>query len=474
MNKIFPVLIFCLFTTQVFAQRFAQYYTNTLYDAFENPSQKVFTPDSSKMFAFNFLFPNLNINAYLTGNAQPTIKQFIFNGKSNAPNLTFGQNNSNHLYTVNSAYIGMFKIYTSLKGDQEIGFSAQLKGEGNARFTDETVGLFNGNSSFTNTNYKDIANDNYWYQGYNQFSITYRETLNNQFSVGLKLSALSGIVHEDASIEHSDVTFDKPNNQLLLGLAGRNRTTYDPGTFGAKDFIPDFKSPGAAFSLGIGQHTEGGINLQYNLKDVGFIRWSTSSNVHNFNSTQTVTGVNNNGSGGDLYNAALKILTGQGIKQSFTTATDGRFEVSASKTFGLNDNSTLKYTPIFIGSKQLFYRGLVGVFTNNIQYHNVMIGVTQSVDDDAGYNLGGQLMIKSPNFEFFIGSEQILHDYNIVRDLKHDDAEINKVTSGTGAGFYMGFSLKFGQLIETHPNASHIAMGDDEGGFLRRLLHGIF
>jgi hypothetical protein len=474
MNKILPILILCFFATQAFAQRFAQYYTNTLYDSFENPSQKVFTPDSSKMFAFNFLFPSLNINAYLTGNAQPTIKQFIFLGKSNTPNLTYGQNANNHLYTVNSAYIAMFKIYTSLNGDQEVGFSAQIKGEGNSRFTDETVGLFNGNSSFSQANYHDIANDNYWYQGYSQFSITYRKTLNNQFSVGLKLSALSGIVHEDASIDHSDVTFDKPNKQLLLGLAGRKRTTYDPGTFGASDFIPDFKSPGASFSLGVGQRTEAGINLQYNLKDVGFIRWSAGSNVNNFNNTQTVTGVNNNGSSGNLYDAALKILNGQGIKRSFTTATDGRFEISASKTFALNEEASLKYIPVFIASKQLFYKGLVGVFTNNIQYHNLMLGVTQSVDDDAGYNLGGQLMIKSPNFEFSIGSEQILHDYSLLRDLKHDNAEINKATSSTGAGFYIGLAVKFGQLIETHPNASHIAMGDDEGGFLRRLFHGIF
>ncbi len=473
MNKIFLILILCFFTTQVFAQRFAQYYTNTLYDSFENPSQKVFTPDSSRMFAFNFLFPNLSINAYITGNAQPTIKQGIFLGKSTTPNLMYGQNSANHLYTVDNVYIGMFKIYTSLKGDQEIGFSWQTKGEGNTRFTDETVGLFNGNSSFTNTNYHDVANDNYWYQGYHQLSITYRETLNNQFSVGLKLSALSGIVHEDASITHSDITFDKPNNQLFLTLAGHNRTTYDPGTFSAANFIPDFRSPGLSFSLGVGQHTDGGINLQYNLKDLGFIRWSASSNVHNFNNTETVTGVSSTGSSGNLYDVALKILTDRGTKKSFITPTDGRFEISASKTFALNDDGSYKYIPIFIASKQLFYNGLTGVFTNNIQYHNLMIGVTQTIDN-TGYNLGGQLMIKSPNFEFFIGSEQLLHDYSVLRDLKKDNAEINRASASMGAGFYMGFSVKFGHEIETHANTSHISTGDDEGGLIKRLLHGVF
>jgi Family of unknown function (DUF5723) len=473
MNKILLSLILCFLVTQVSAQRFAQYYTNTLYDSFENPSQKVFTPDSSRMFAFNFLFPNLSLNAYITGSAQPTIKQGIFLGKSNNPNLMFGQNSANRLYTVDNVYIGMFKVYTSLKGDQEIGFSWQTKGEGNARFTDETVGLFNGNSSFTNTNYHDVANDNYWYQGYHQLSITYRETLNNQFSVGLKLSALSGIVHEDASITHSNVTFDKPHNQLDLTLAGHNRTTYDPGTFGAANFIPDFRSPGLSFSLGVGQHTDGGINLQYNLKDLGFIRWSANSNVHNFNNTQMVTGVNANGSSGDLYKVALKILTDRGVKQSFITPTDGRFEVSVSKTFGLNDDGDFKYIPVLIASKQLFYNGLTGVFTNNIQYRSLMIGVTQTVDD-TGYNLGGQLMIKSPNFEFFIGSEQILHDYSVLLDLRKDNAEINKASAAIGAGFYIGFSIKFGHEIETHENASHISTGDDEGGLLRRLLHGVF
>ncbi|MGZ3820601.1 MAG: DUF5723 family protein, partial [Mucilaginibacter sp.] len=69
MKKI--LLIFCLFLFAVkgFSQQFSQYNSGTLYDSFENPSQRSFVPDTSKMFAFNFLVPNFDANFYLKGDA---------------------------------------------------------------------------------------------------------------------------------------------------------------------------------------------------------------------------------------------------------------------------------------------------------------------------------------------------------------------------------------------------------------------
>ena len=67
------LLIFFLLLSsavKIFAQQFSQYNTGTLYDSFENPSQRAFIPDSSKQYAFNLLIPNFNGNFTFSGDEQ--------------------------------------------------------------------------------------------------------------------------------------------------------------------------------------------------------------------------------------------------------------------------------------------------------------------------------------------------------------------------------------------------------------------
>ena len=148
MKKILLVCCLLLFTAKLFAQQFSQYNTGTLYDSFENPSQRAFIPDTSKKFAFNFFVPNFNGNFFLSGNGQASLKTRAFTGKFDNTLLTVNKGRLNQAYADGNAYFIMFKIFTSLNGDQEIGFSAQTKAEGKGLFTDETIGLLNGTSGF--------------------------------------------------------------------------------------------------------------------------------------------------------------------------------------------------------------------------------------------------------------------------------------------------------------------------------------
>src|SRR3569833_2414277 len=96
-----PPLIFCLLfaTSKIFAQAFTQYNTGTLYDSFENPAQRSFIPDSSRQFASNFLFPNIDGNFFLTGNGQQTLKSRYFNNMYNNSALQIGNGTSfNHVH----------------------------------------------------------------------------------------------------------------------------------------------------------------------------------------------------------------------------------------------------------------------------------------------------------------------------------------------------------------------------------------
>ena len=182
MKKILLVLLFLLFSVKIFAQQFSLYNTGTLYDSFENPSQRAFIPDTSKMYASNFLIPNVNFNFFLSGDAQATLKSRAFLNQYDNSALQINKGRYNRVNENVNAYLVMIKMFSSLAGDEEMGFSWQLKSEGKGLLSDESIAALNGTQSFaTGQNYSNIFNDSYYYQTYHQISFTYREKFNKQF-----------------------------------------------------------------------------------------------------------------------------------------------------------------------------------------------------------------------------------------------------------------------------------------------------
>ena len=81
-------------------------------------------------------------------------------------------------------------------------------------------------------------------------------------------------------------------------------------------------------------------------------------------------------------------------------------------------------------------------------------------------------MVKSPNTEFYIGSDQL---YKNIREMKafiKDDKTIFK--GYPGASFYIGFAAKIGYIIEHPQNANRIPHFNTGGGtFIERVLRKI-
>src|SRR5258708_39933400 len=129
MKKLLLFLFLSLFSVKIFAQQFSLYNTGTLYDSFENPSQRAFVPDTSKMYAFNFL-PNLNASFLLTGDAQASLVSRMFGSKYNNAALLIGSGKYNYANINANAYALMFKTFASLQGDEEVGFFLETRAEG--------------------------------------------------------------------------------------------------------------------------------------------------------------------------------------------------------------------------------------------------------------------------------------------------------------------------------------------------------
>lgn len=473
MKKFILVLFLLVLNTRLFAQIYSQFNTGSLYDSFENPAQKAFIPDSSRKIAFNLFIPNLNTNFFVTGNVQAALKSRAFTGHYDDDALKIGQGKLNRLNVNFSAYSIMLKLYTNLSGDQEMGFFAKTRAEGRGIFTDDDLQMFSDYTAYTGNEYSNLFDTHFFYQAYHQIGFTYRENVTKDIAFGVKLSGLLGIAYNKVNINSSHIIFDKPNDQAFISLAGNYYNSFEPGNFTEHDLLPTFKNPGASITLGATYRTPSAVNLQWNIKDLGFIHWNKKSIAGNFDNTGLIEDLSGTDREDHITNTVSSLMQNNTTHQSFTTPTNSLFEFSASKIYWLNYDRTVKYTPTVILSKELFYTGFTGILVNHVQYKNFIATVTGSYNDLKLFNLGGQLMIKSPNAEVFIGSERLFQTKSTLQGLiSQNNNQIDKVGNSSAADFFLGFSFKFGAVVEHRANASVIPMG--EQGFFGRLWSRFF
>jgi len=470
MKKSLLILFLLFFASKIFAQSFAQYNTGTLFDSFENPAQRSFIPDSSRKLAFNLFVPNFDGNFSLTGDAQQTLKSREFNSYYNNKALVTGAGNHfNYLLANANVYAIMFKIFGSLNGDSEFGFFANSKAEARGIFTDESIAIFDGEGSFANSSYTNVLNSKYQYQIYNSVGMTYREQVTKQLALGFKLGYIAGYESGRVNIGQSSLTFDQAAGTANIALQGESQKT-------ALDNTKPFKNPGVTFSMGGIYKTQDDFIIQGNIKDLGFIHWTRFVDNYDFNNSAVVTDLVSNQREKAVYNAYNNIITtGKLLNDTtYNTVLDGRAELSVSKMLWANDDYSWKYTPTLIASKELFYTGFIAALVNPITYNNkYTLTLNGSYTDTKLFSLGAQFMIKSPNAEFFIGSDRLTNSMNFLSASGKNQAAINSNPAFTGADVTLGLAIKFGNVIENPMNASLIPMDPDKG-FLGRMWRKLF
>ena len=470
MKKILLISCFLLITIAGFSQQYSLYNTGTLFDSFENPSQRSFIPDTSKKYAFNFFIPNFDGNFFLAGNAQSTLMSRAFSSKYDNSALQIGNGALNKVNVNASAYTLMFKMFASLNGYEELGFFFQTKSEGRGVITDESVALFNGPSAFPNNIYDNVLNNHFYNQVYNDLGFTYREKISNQVAVGFKVGFLMGVDYTKLDIYESHLSFDRLNDAATISLRGKYSYSKGPGNFDKQSFYPTSRSPGLQFTAGLSYTTDDNITFQGNLKDIGFIHWYSNSSVSYFDNTTTVFGISSTKREKHIYNAAYHLLKSNYQNASFNSSTNGRAELSATKPYYIDADNTFKYSPTLIVSKDLFYDSFAGAMVNHFQYKSLNGSLTASYDNLNLFNIGLQFMYKPNNIEVFIGSDRLTHTLSFAGSTGNSATYTN--SSFTGADIYFGFAIKFGPLIEHPLNAS--TMPDGNKGFLGRLWNRVF
>lgn len=430
---------------QLKAQQYALFNTRTLFDAFENPAVKAFTLDSSGKYASNFLFPNLGINAAGGGSAQDMLRRLAQEQVYDTKGLPLGTGAMNHLYQNTNVYLLTFRIFNSYKYNQEIGFAWQVRSDAHVDYTNESLAIFDSYKRFENVPYTDIFNDKGYQQSYHQFSVSIRENWDKRLAFGAKLSLLSGIAYNSIQIDNSYLYADVANDRLDIGLNGTYRGSFiQSDEVNKHTFIPTFKNPGISISLGTTYASKSGYFIMGNIKDLGFIRWAKSSHVAKFNQLKSIYALSTY-TNKEVSEEITEIADDIDQQKSFIVPTNAKADFLISRTFSF-------YKPSFIVSKNLFKPGGDIALVNTFKINKFAASVTPVYNFNNFVMVGLQGMYQTPNFEFFLGTDNIGKSISLGKGLNNSDA--TQGSGYVGGSFYLGLGIKFGRTVEHPQNLS--------------------
>lgn len=201
-----------------------------------------------------------------------------------------------------------------------------------------------------------------------------------------------------------------------------------------------------------------------NLKDIGLIKWSKDSYEYNFNTGKIfIDNASNQSADNRLADSLDKNISATSINKSYVSALNGKAEILINKDFG-------NYRPNLILSKSIYYKGGDIALVNNYHYKNYVLTGMADYNTNGFLQLGGQLMIKTPNVELYMGSDHLIKSLQMLKTFTKN--ETIYPSGYTGVSFYMGFALKFGKILEHSANATQIPgfMQDPKKGFIKRLF----
>lgn len=464
-------LILCSFficiSTAIKAQQYGLFNTKTLFDGFENPAQKTFVLDSSRKFASNFFLPNLGINAANKGNSD-LIRTAINEGIYNAKNLVLRNGDVNTVHQNTNIYLLTFRIFQSYKHQKEMGFAWQLRSDAHIDYTNETLAILDSYKRFEGSvPYDDVFNNDGYEQSYHQFSMTYRENLNKRLAFGAKISLLSGATYNRLNVNDSYLLLDPANDLINVRVKGTYKASFlETEELSHKTAMPNFRNPGLSFGFGTSYTAKKGVFIMANIKDLGFIKWRKTSYVNKINSVVNITNLSQKSSS-QIENELADIATDESENKSFYTLTNAKLDFMISKPFSIT--YPFSYTPSLIVSKNLFYKGGDAAFANKFKYNGLSLTAIPTYNFNNLFLMGLQGMYQTPNFEVFLGSDNLFKTVTQINGLIKQDRTIG--TGYNGASFYMGVGIKFGNTVEHPQNTSTIpGINDQESSFFKRIF----
>ncbi len=464
MKKLLLAVIALSSFTAVRAQQFGLFGSETMFDGFENVSQKSFVLNNSREFSSNFFLPYLGVNAANRGPANDVIRTLSQTGVIDTRDLPLGLTERNHFYENSNVYVAGLRVFKSYKYQTEMGFSWQIRSDVDLTYTNESVAVFDSYTRFPNNKLlRGIFNTNGYQQSYHQFSFSYRENYDKQLAFGFKASLLSGILYNSLNINNSSFLLDNESNSLFIGFDGNYRNNFTNfSDINKKTFFPTFRNPGASLSIGTNYTTKQGLFLMGNIKDLGFIWWRSGTHKSDLNQTTEIDDLAYNQDQTNQKIQDIFLLSERNSK--FLAATNAKADFYMSKTFNF-------YKPALVVSKNLFYEGGDVAWVNTFSYNGFSASITPDYNLNNVFMIGLQGKYQTPNFEIFLGSDSFLATAYTARGVIKQNGSIGSGRNGNGASAYFGVGFKFGNLVNHPLNADIIpGINDNEESFFKRLF----
>jgi len=457
MYRFLFLVLFFLITNGTYAQHWALFNTGTLYDAFENPSQKTFKADSSRRIATNLFIPNGGISYAGNGPAEKTIRQLFYLGPLDTKELDNNNTAYNRLFVDQNVYLGMLRVFKTAQFNREFGLSWQVKTEGDFSITNQTFSLFYNPTLGDGTYFKNTLNDYGKAQSYHQLSLSYRENYNKRLAFGAKLSYLSGIVYSKLSISQSELHIEKESKTFQANFNGYYQTNFLYDNFRKRLLIPFIDNPGLALTAGFNYRTLRGLYIMGNIKDLGFIIWRRTPYKYTINQSINVNASNQNQIDNQLEKQIGDNLLKSPTHDRFTSSINGKAQLLFSKTYN-------NFQPNLILSKNIFNTAGNVVLVNNYNYKAWKFSLTTGYDLRKIVEVGAQVLYKKPNAEFFLGSDRLFKSLALSRGISAMQADLadrrqNETPAGkgyTGASAYLGFAFNLGKILYRWQNTSDI------------------
>jgi hypothetical protein len=458
------IVLLCFSFGSLDAQQFGIFNTNTMFDGLENPAQKTFQLDYSRKYNSNFFLPSFGATGSNKGN-NDFVRSLINERKFNASNVDLSTNHQNVVNFNSNIYIATLKIFQSYKYQKEIGLSWQVKSEGRAEYTNETVAFFDTFRRFEEsglTEFDEAFNNKGFAQSYHQFSFSYRENYDKKLAFGVKVSLLSGITYNKLNILESSFTENVVDSSINIGLKGSYHANFlKDDELSRRNLVPTFKNPGLSLTFGTTYTATNGTFIMANVKDLGLIRWAKSSVVADFDDNIIISGYDDLSSKA-VENRITDVVIESTGRKAFYALTNAKVDFLISRPFSF-------YTPSLILSKNVFYKGGDVALVNKFSYNDFSVSAIPNYNIDGLMLFGMQGMYKTPNFEVFLGSDNLFKSVSVYNGLRSRDATIGSGYSSVS--FYMGVGIKFGNTVEHPQNSSTMpGINDNQTSFFGRLF----
>lgn len=415
MKRILPFLIISLFALSAEAQKKSLYGTPTLYNAIENPADPFFLGER-EFIGLNLPIPSFSFDGSIRGHGRNVILDAVFGDQLiDLSVLRVGGNKTNRINTSVELNSFMMKARLNKRTKGEVSVSSATKFQANIEIPDEFIDVFlGGNFPYLGSRIDGFFDLQTEIFSYHEVKVGYRMEVNDKLSIGASLGFLKGIQYQQIDVTDSYIYFAPRDSGYYIqsyakgaarsaGVNTENLNDIGGQLFNsATDFAELLGSN--SINLGANYQLNDRLMLSFNMVDIGAINWRDEGRIYRLDKEIRYDGVDvtQESEVRDSIFQSFGEFAIDSFDKVFKTPLNQRFKAGGAYTF--NDRFVSRLFLV----QNLYRDGTEIHSSNDFRFaKNLHLIVNAGASTHTFYQLGATLLLRSPVFDIYLGSEQI-------------------------------------------------------------------